>query len=412
MYCSPSPRSFRTGAFIICRMKFLFFLLIIYAQMTLRAQNKTDQNLYSTFQTANTGVLYNPFYFGIDPMERLLLINFEKNPDLVYVGLEPQVFDDSIHGKGMLVIGWRVDGKVDVYHQPGLILDAGKYDIAGKGLAEMAEVPMERAFFEVNAFGVQADIKFNDLAGRPVELKVRESNPRKREPFGLLAPMGDAAESPSAMPLVLLHDFYFVRKKNTEISVSIDGKQHQLDQLPIPMDWSSMYFTRYSPDPFIVTFNPAYEGPLQTMHWEGQEMVNIGSIRLELATEDQVPEIKRLSQKGQHHSITLSFAPAFPNLMALSDGHSLKGTFQITGHPSTGEVGGHYEVVKEAGVTQIVLVPSRGWIPNEKKLSLRFLYTVAKIFKKWPATYKWTATIREGEDNQLMMKSSWERIKK
>jgi hypothetical protein len=386
--------------------------------MPLRAQNKTELDRYYNFQTPNDSLsykpllLYNPFHFRIDPMERLLLINFEKDPDTVYVGFEPQVFDDNIHGKGMLVIGWRVDGRVDVYHQAGLTLDAATYDIAGKGLAHLTEVPMQNALFEIDSFGVQAAIKFSDLTGRQVELKIRESNPKKRKPFGLLAPMGDAAESPSSMPLVLLHDFYFVRKKHTEISVSIDGKLHQPDKLPIPMDWSGMYFTRYSPDPFIVTFNPAFDGALRPVEWKGADNVQAGEESLYLILKGQVPEICSLRQKGQHHAITLSFAPPFPNIIALNDGFSLTGTFNITGHPSTGHVGGHYEVEKQAGVTKIVLVPSQGWIPNEQKLSLKFLYAVAKIFRNWPATYRWTATIREDGDYQLRMKSSWERINK
>lgn len=33
-----------------------------------------------------------PFNIVVDPMQRLLLINFEKDPDRLYVGFEPQVF--------------------------------------------------------------------------------------------------------------------------------------------------------------------------------------------------------------------------------------------------------------------------------------------------------------------------------
>ena len=100
--------------------------------------------------------IYLIFAIDIDPMERLLLINFEKDPDPVYIGFEPQVFDDDINGKGHLVIGWRADGRVDVYHQSSLTLDTHKYDIAGKGLAHMIATDMEEAFYEVNGFGVQA----------------------------------------------------------------------------------------------------------------------------------------------------------------------------------------------------------------------------------------------------------------
>jgi len=69
-------------------------------------------------EEGSTQRLHIPFRIDIDPMEKLLLINFEKDPDPLYVGFEPQVFDDDIHGKGHSVIAWRVDGRVDVYHQP------------------------------------------------------------------------------------------------------------------------------------------------------------------------------------------------------------------------------------------------------------------------------------------------------
>src|SRR5690554_3436918 len=98
---------------------------------------------------------HNPFDIHIDPMERLLLINFEKDPDTVYIGFEPQVFNDSINGKGHLVIGWRVDGKVDVYHDPSLKLNPERYDIAGKGLANMVAQEMRQVYYEIKNTGVQ-----------------------------------------------------------------------------------------------------------------------------------------------------------------------------------------------------------------------------------------------------------------
>jgi hypothetical protein len=160
--------------------------------------------------------LFSPFRIDIDPMERLLLINFEKDPDSLYVGFEPQAFDDDINGTGILVIGWRTDGRIDVYHQPGLHPDPEKFDIAGKGLANMLERKMDGALFEITERGAQAKIRFPDLDGRMIELHLEERSNRTRKPFGLLAPMGQAAENPSAMPLVLLHDFYFVLRSDTE----------------------------------------------------------------------------------------------------------------------------------------------------------------------------------------------------
>lgn len=34
--------------------------------------------------------ILNPFALSVDPMERLLLVNFEKDPDSTYIGFEPQ----------------------------------------------------------------------------------------------------------------------------------------------------------------------------------------------------------------------------------------------------------------------------------------------------------------------------------
>ena len=152
--------------------------------------------------------------------------------------------------------------KVDLYYEKGLNLNPAKYDIAGNGLGTMKVVKFEKANFWISEAGVQADIVFDDLQNRRIEIKVIENHHKPRKPFGLLAPMGDAASHPSAMPLVYLHDFYFVRRNNTDTCLKINGKQHKIDRFPFPLDGTWMYFMRYSPDTFIVTFNPSKSGIL------------------------------------------------------------------------------------------------------------------------------------------------------
>jgi len=39
---------------------------------------------------------YLPFSFEITPMQKLFLINFEKDPDEIYMALEPQWFDNGV----------------------------------------------------------------------------------------------------------------------------------------------------------------------------------------------------------------------------------------------------------------------------------------------------------------------------
>ncbi len=55
----------------------------------------------------NSAQIVNPFHIDVDPIARLLLVNFEKDPDTTCAGFEPQVFDDPTNGRGHLVIGWR-----------------------------------------------------------------------------------------------------------------------------------------------------------------------------------------------------------------------------------------------------------------------------------------------------------------
>lgn len=339
----------------------------------------------------------NPFLFQIDPMKRLLLVNFEKDTDSKYIGLEPQYFDDKINGKGLLVIAWRKDMKVDVYHEASLHPNPDKFDIAGKGLGLMQKVIFEQKDFEINEYGVQANIIFRDSENRKVEILIKESHPKMREPFGLLAPMGDAATNPSAMPLVLLHDFYFVRRNNTVIHVKIDGKSHQPDKLPIPLDNTWMYFTRYSSDPFIVTFNPSQNGALVN---------DLQGVILEI--NGFGAEMKKLVKSGAGHEIRLVFSPAFPQINLLKEGTELKGEFVISGHESTGKIKGIYHVKREMKQVQLKIWPLGGWIPNESKFSLRFLYMVAKVFKNWPKTYEWQATLKEVEGG-WEIHSKWER---
>jgi hypothetical protein len=295
-----------------------------------------------------------PFSIEIDPMERLLLVNFEKDPDSIYVGFEPQVFNDELNGVGHLVIGWRTDKKIDVYHQKSLNPDTSKYNIAGAGLNKMIAVDMEKAFFQVNDFGVQAHYKFTDMSGREVEIVISENNPRERKPFGLLAPMGDAAANPSSLPLVILQDFYFVRKNHTDIKVEINNRSHKLDELPIRMDRQKMTFVRYSPKPLIATMNPAHDGELETFELEtGQGTFEKGDHIFEIDWNSQSPSIRSFSVKNNIHLLTMSFSPSFPCLNTLPANIRFKGRFIISGHESVGTVSGEYYIQSDNGSVSV-----------------------------------------------------------
>lgn len=385
-------------------------VLILLNFMLLTMNDSFAQN--NIIDIKSDAILF-PFSIEIDPMEKLLLVNFEKDPDSIYVGFEPQVFDDNINGTGHLIIGWRTDKKIDVYHQKSLKLDTSKYSIVGAGLNKMIPVDMEKAFYEVNDFGVQAEYKFTDIKGRQIEISITEKNQRKRKPFGLLAPMGDAATNPTSLPMVLLHDFYFVRKNETDIKVSINDKSHKLDNLPIRMDWQKMTFARYSSKPLIATLSPEYNGVLDGFKpIVGKEIFQKGDCIYEIEWSDQTAFIKSMSIKNNIHLLTMSFSPSFQCLNMIPANIKYKGKFTISGHESVGSISGEYTIQSGKESMHIRIVPSKGWKPKTTKFSTWFLFTVAKVFKKWPTTYQWDAELEKSPEGLWYMQSKWIRTGK
>jgi len=224
--------------------------------------------------------------------------------------------------------------------------------------------------------------------------------------------MGSVAENPSALPLVFLHDFYFVRKKHTSISISIGEKSHKPDELPIPMDFSKMLFTRYSSDPLIVAFNRETDESIP--HLEIQQGTN------KLSTEDShysikwvsgKPRIKSIEKTSGKHVIRLKFEPSYPQIEDIEEDSIFEGEFEIEGDLSAGKIRGEYDVKRRGDRLTLRMTPSFGWIPKADKLSLKFLYIAVKMFKKWPSTYRWIATINQNENGEFFMKSTWKRSK-
>lgn len=362
---------------------------------------------------AGAGRLVLPFAITVEPMARLLLVNLERDPDTVYAGFEPQAFDDEVHGRGLIVLAWRRDGRVDLYHQGGLRLDPSGYDIAGGGLHAMHERDFADAWFEVRDSGVDADVRFDDADGRRIEITVRELGSRPRPRIGLLAPMGQAATAPSALPLVLLRDFAFVRRANSDVRVAIDGREHAVDRLPVPIERQSVYFVRYAQSPLIARLNPATEGPVATLD-AGRSGTHVlaeavGETRVEVRDQGGGATIARLERHSAGQFVRLDLDPPFPNLLDLADGTDLEGVFAISSDPSLGRVSGTYRVSRAGDTARIAMTPSGGWRPAERRWSIRLVYAVAPVFRRWPTTYAWSAEVDLARADGPRMRSSWQR---
>jgi hypothetical protein len=174
------------------------------------------------------------------------------------------------------------------------------------------------------------------------------------------------------------------------------------------MDGTKMTFLRYSPDLYVASVNPAFEGELKHFNANpGWNAMNEDS-QIEVCIDNGSPAICRLQQRHREHVLNMSFEPAFPDIASMKSNSEASGVFKIAGHPSTGRIEGVYTVKKNDFETRITMIPSEGWKPKPDRFSLRFLYRVAKVFRHWPKTYIWEATVIEDGDSNYMQ-SDWKR---
>lgn len=365
------------------------------------------ENINQLYERPSNGTIYAPFGIKIDAMKQLLLINFEKDPDDVYIGLEPQAFCDEHNGCGFRIVAWRSDGYVDVYQQPGLKVPENKFDVAGKGLADLVIRPLKDMHYEITEAGVDIHFAFEDKLGRSIEVTIKESGKKPARPFSLLAPVASGSADPSALYMFFLYKFYFVRKAGTLIDIIIDGKRHIPDMLPLPLNGETCYFSRYSADPFLVSITAPNGMPVSVKPQEGGADAN--GIRYDITDNGGNYEIARMSCGSGKHDVNINFSPAIPDIASLNDNASIEGKFRISSEESAGEVGGVYKVNNNGGNIEIYMHPSEGWKPNEKNLVLRLIYKVAAVFKTWPKTYEYRAYIDLTAETPVIQ-SAWKRI--
>jgi hypothetical protein len=345
-------------------------------------------------------------------MERLLLISFTADPDEVCTGFEPQAFDDPVNGRGLIVIAYLHDGRIDIYHQPSVSLAGKNYNIVGKGLRSSAERPMTGAHFDITPTGVDFDVAFDDLLGRPIVLRIHETSGKRTHPFGILAPMGNTVERPPALPLYFLYDFYFVRRARTAMVISVAGRAHKPDSIPMILDGARVHFVRYAAAPFLVNWNATFDGALRPLSVVSGDMPNgdlraaDGPVTYDLSLIDGHPALKAMSVADGHHSLRIVFDPPLPDVTQIPGG-PVAGTFTADAG-ACGTVAGVYQMEPAEKGVDVTLHPSGGWEPGPVQWGARLIFRLVPLFRRWPVTYTWRGHIDlKGECPWL--RGVWER---
>jgi len=362
-----------------------------------------QNNIYASNPS---GKFFSPFNLIIDDMERLILVNFEKDPDEHYNILEFQQACDKNEKRSFLVIAYRNDGAADVYHQADYpfasqasILNDVKFFVS----------PLENAKFEIKPDSLEVYFSFQDKMGREIKVKVNELRREKKQPFSLLAPVGVISRNPTSLPVYSLNEMSFTNQKHTQIDIEINNRKHKPDAFPLPLDFSKNYFTRYSADTFNVDWNRNYDGPLNPLFPINNKAEAQGTT-YELINNNGHYEIKCMSTKNKEHNLDINFSPPIPDIACLKEDFSSDGNFTITTDKTPGTLSGVYFLKRLGDEISIKIHPKYGWQPNERRLILKFLFLFIKVFKQWPKSYVWNAKIKLDSSNLPMMKSSWKRI--
>ncbi|MCA9662801.1 MAG: SRPBCC family protein [Myxococcales bacterium] len=327
-----------------------------------------------------------PLSLRVIPRRRLLLFNIVDDPR--YEGAEIQEFDDPEQGRGLAVLLFRRDRKVDVYREAGVRLVRDEFAV-GAGVGEFVEAAMGRRRFELREDGAHVDVALTDVHGDRVEIMIEEEDPRARHPETLLAPVSADIDEPRALLLVYLGGFDFVHRAG-RFDVRVGGEAREVATMSVPIDLAWVYMARYSSRPVVVEFAggaPEVPRPLPTADalppGQGAELTADGAI-------------SALTAEAAGHRARIPFTPPLPDLRRLAG--AAEGAWRIDIDDDAEVVAGVYRVQRSGDEVEVAVDVTRGWHPHGQKPSFAVLTAVMRFFRTWPKSYRWRGRVRLGGD--------------
>lgn len=339
-----------------------------------------------------------PLSLTVEPIAHMLNLELADHP--VYDGLELQWFDDDVHGTGMLAFLSRRAGRaVDYYAQPGLLLDPAGYRIGG-GTRSWNETEFAVARLEVADDGVDAHVRFTDVDGRDVEVRVLDRDGRRRRRAALLAPVSAAVEQPESMLLVWMTEFDLVHVGPTPPVVRIAGQDAAIGRLPGER-LHGRHLIKYAGSLCAVTLNRSQDGPLAP----AGRATDAGSAQSPDGSGDAGTAVLGADAGGHRARIVLD--PVLPDLTTLTEGATTTGRWHVTVDGAR-LTGGRWWVRRVGDLVDLRLDADERWRPHGLPLLMRVVTTVAPVFRRWPTTYRWRARVELGPEPA--MTSRWERV--
>lgn len=347
-----------------------------------------------------------PFTLQVDRIDRFL--NAELVDDPHYSGIEVQWFDDEAHGRGLLVfLERRADRRVDYHHTPGLRLDPALY-VLGAGTGSWREVVFDPGVLEVTAEGVRCEIGFDDADGRRIEVAIDDRRAGSRRTGSLLAPVGSAIDAPVSLALVHLDGFDLVRRSDPPPRIAIAGREAATGTLPAGR-LHGRELIKYAAPLTVVSLNRAVEGPLPSVT-VGQDPTSVADgpvARTVPGVRSGTHAIVELGSGDGDDRTRLQLTPGLPDVTALTDGETHAGRWRVRRGTLPPLTGGSWQLRRTGEQVDLELAVTDRWRPGPLPPLVRTVTTLVPVFRRWPTTYRWHATVTLGADPQLS--SGWER---
>jgi len=341
-------------------------------------------------------------------MRSLVLLNLEDNPE--FEGLELQLFDDEVKGKGAAAIMWHTDKRGDFYVTPGVTLDIDKIEVSG-GVGEIITQDFHYKL-DINSYGVDAHVSLTLKDGRPVDFWLSEKRPKVRKPLTILAPVGGVTSNPGYFPVFHLQDIDLVQRQDSNYSFKIADNNYHPPKIPVPMPYSGklVYFLRYCSDPVMGLLNMQYDGELTALKPEHNVIFKHRNTSYIFKNREGYFEIQKVSVVDNEHNLYITFSPTIPDIVNLKDGVSIRGRFDIGVDDTSDLIQGVYQIRREEKSISMEMYPDRNWKPRGSLLQRLTLFCFPPEFRTWIKTYHWKATIQEEANHgRVTMKSGWQR---
>ena len=354
-----------------------------------------SENSLNIYDKPPRNMILSPFNISFEPIDRLLLINFEE--DILYYGIELQVLHkaDEFYP---LVIMYRKDNLIDLYYTNETAILERKKNITdllnNTSFNHLETIDYK---FDIDEMGLNAYLFLKDKLENKIEFKIKENTP-DRELTAILAPISAVSKNPQHFPIVYLNKFSMVIKKDTDIFVKINEDLKKTAELPFKIDKQNYFLARYSLDPINCNWNRSYTGnlnPILINTYKNDIIKN--DLSYEILNNNGYFEIKKVMGVDElKHSISFEFSPAIPNLLSLKSGIEIKGKFSLIIGEKKGIFAGIYHIYRKKEQIIISIQPTKGWQPFPGKL--------------WLKMYKWAANIEILEDFEFKIHSNWTRM--